>query len=94
MDIIFAIKNVGWLPQFSQFTLPWCLLPLMVPQHLHRLLQIEYVTQVYLGLSCFISLFRVFPQDKNSFHNLEKQGSEAEQRINKGRASVLGRGWL
>lgn len=55
MDIIFAIKNVGWLPQFSQLTLPQCLLPLMVPQHLHRLLQIEYVTHVYLGLSCFIS---------------------------------------
>lgn len=34
---------------------PQHLLPLMVPQHLHKLLQTEYATQVLLGLLCFIS---------------------------------------
>lgn len=55
VDIIFAIKNVGWFPPFSHLILSHCLLLLMVPQHLHIFLKIEHVIRVFLDLSCFLS---------------------------------------
>ena len=46
---------------------PQHLLPWTIPQHLHKLLQIGYATQVFLGLSCFIPWLGNFPQANNSF---------------------------